>query len=175
MEDRITGASAPILFSHPNRLESSPFLFIEDAFLSNLKTLRPEQCIAAAYGNILPNEFLNVPPWGTVNTHLSYLSLHRGTVPVQRAFIGNFFSLDDVKETGVSLGFTIHEQDAGSIIASEVFQVDDQIKAPNAWKFFVEVDSFIIQPFQRQISFQGCKGSQGSVGLNYVILKQKWK
>ncbi|KAI4357499.1 hypothetical protein L6164_001443 [Bauhinia variegata] len=35
---------------------------------------------------------------------------------------------DGVKETGVSLGFTVHELDAGPIIAREVFQVDDQIK-----------------------------------------------
>ncbi|KAI4316783.1 hypothetical protein L6164_024728 [Bauhinia variegata] len=112
------GASVLISFSQPNRLESSSFLFIEDAFLSNLKALQPELCITAAYGNILPNK---LPPLETVNTHLSQLPLQRGTVSVQRAL------QDGVMETGVS-GFTVHELDAGPIIASEVFQVDDQIK-----------------------------------------------
>ncbi|KAI4332477.1 hypothetical protein L6164_017382 [Bauhinia variegata] len=54
---------------------------------------------------------------------------------VKRGFISNLIftpkqtGKDGVKETGVSLGFTIHELDAGPIIASEVFQVDNQIKA----------------------------------------------
>ncbi|KAI4351215.1 hypothetical protein L6164_005593 [Bauhinia variegata] len=49
------------------------------------------------------------------------LPLYRGTVPIQRAL------QDGNKETGVSLGITVHELDAGPIIASEVFQLDDQI------------------------------------------------
>ncbi|KAI9085513.1 hypothetical protein K1719_032356 [Acacia pycnantha] len=78
-----------------------------------------------AYGNILPSKFLNIPPLGTVNIHPSLLPLYRGAAPVQRAL------QDGVKETGVSLVFTVRELDAGPIIANERFEVDDQIKAPD--------------------------------------------
>ncbi|TKY50507.1 Methionyl-tRNA formyltransferase [Spatholobus suberectus] len=97
----------------------------DDTFLSNLKALQPQLCITAAYGNILPTKFLDIPPLGTVNIHPSLLPLYRGAAPVQRAL------QDGVKETGVSLTFTVHALDAGPIIATETIQVDDQMKAPD--------------------------------------------
>ncbi|KAK7381319.1 hypothetical protein VNO78_33928 [Psophocarpus tetragonolobus] len=97
----------------------------DDAFLSNLQALQAHLCITAAYGNILPTKFLNIPPFGTVNIHPSLLPLYRGAAPVQRAL------QDGVKETGVSLAFTVRALDAGPIIATETIQVDDQIKAPD--------------------------------------------
>ncbi|KAL9427744.1 hypothetical protein AB3S75_029845 [Citrus x aurantiifolia] len=96
----------------------------EVAFLSNLRALQPELCITAAYGNILPSKFLNIPPMGTVNIHPSLLPLYRGAAPVQRALQGG------AKETGVSLAFTVRALDAGPVIAREKMEVDDQIKAP---------------------------------------------
>ncbi|KAE8713366.1 hypothetical protein F3Y22_tig00110213pilonHSYRG00376 [Hibiscus syriacus] len=59
---------------------------------------------------------------GTVNIHPSLLPLYRGAAPVQRAL------QDGVKETGVSLVFTIRALDAGPVIAREKVEVDDQIK-----------------------------------------------
>ncbi|KAA8547750.1 hypothetical protein F0562_004179 [Nyssa sinensis] len=96
----------------------------EETFLSNLRALQPELCITAAYGNILPSKFLKIPPLGTVNIHPSLLPLYRGAAPVQRAL------QDGVKETGVSLAFTVRALDAGPVIACERMEVDDQIKAP---------------------------------------------
>ncbi|QCE00314.1 methionyl-tRNA formyltransferase [Vigna unguiculata] len=84
----------------------------DDDFLSNLKALQPHLCITAAYGNILPTKFLDIPPLGTVNIHPSLLPLYRGAAPVQRAL------QDGVKETGVSLAFTVRALDAGPIITS---------------------------------------------------------
>ncbi|PON77441.1 NAD(P)-binding domain containing protein [Parasponia andersonii] len=108
----------------------SPLIFTpekagEDVFLSDLRALQPELCITAAYGNILPSKFLNIPPLGTVNIHPSLLPLYRGAAPVQRAL------QDGVKETGVSLAFTVRALDAGPVIACERLEVDDQIKAPD--------------------------------------------
>ncbi|KAK4758418.1 hypothetical protein SAY87_019719 [Trapa incisa] len=97
----------------------------EEAFLSSLKALQPEICITAAYGNILPRKFLNIPQLGTVNIHPSLLPQYRGAAPVQRAL------QDGVNETGVSLAFTVRALDAGPVIATERIKVDDQIKAPD--------------------------------------------
>ncbi|KAI3431953.1 uncharacterized protein J3R85_007836 [Psidium guajava] len=97
----------------------------EDSFLYTLRALNPDICITAAYGNILPSKFLKIPPLGTVNIHPSLLPLYRGAAPVQRAI------QDGVKETGVSLAFTVRALDAGPMIASQRWEVDDQIKAPD--------------------------------------------
>lgn len=109
----------------PSDLIFTPERAGEDTFLSNLRALQPELCITAAYGNILPTKFLNIPPMGTVNIHPSLLPLYRGAAPVQRAL------QDGAKETGVSLAFTVRALDAGPVIANKTLEVDDQIKAPD--------------------------------------------
>lgn len=108
----------------PSNLIFTPERVGEDVFLSNLRDLQPELCITAAYGNILPSKFLNIPTSGTVNIHPSLLPLYRGAAPVQRAL------QDGVKETGVSLAFTVRALDAGPVIAHERMEIEDQIKAP---------------------------------------------
>ncbi|WCJ25271.1 formyltransferase putative [Euphorbia peplus] len=111
--------------SFPSDLIFTPERAGEDDFLCSLKALQPELCITAAYGNILPTKFLNIPPMGTVNIHPSLLPLYRGAAPVQRAL------LDGVKETGVSLAFTVRALDAGPVIGCERMVIDDHIKAPD--------------------------------------------
>lgn len=37
---------------------------IQEGFLSALKALNPDVCVTAAYGNILPNKFLEIPQNG---------------------------------------------------------------------------------------------------------------
>ena len=41
--------------------------------------------MTAAYGNILPQAFLDIPTQGTLNIHPSLLPQYRGAAPVQRA------------------------------------------------------------------------------------------
>jgi methionyl-tRNA formyltransferase len=38
---------------------------MQESFLSDLKEVKPDVCITAAYGNILPQKFLDIPPCGT--------------------------------------------------------------------------------------------------------------
>uniref|UniRef100_A0A2C9WJR1 methionyl-tRNA formyltransferase n=1 Tax=Manihot esculenta TaxID=3983 RepID=A0A2C9WJR1_MANES len=109
----------------PSDLIFTPERAGEDTFLCSLRALQPELCITAAYGNILPTKFLNIPPMGTVNIHPSLLPLYRGAAPVQRAL------QDGVKETGISLAFTVRALDAGPVIVHERVDVDDEIKAPD--------------------------------------------
>lgn len=108
----------------PSELIFTPVKAGEESFLENFKSLGPELCVTAAYGNILPSKFLKIPSLGTVNIHPSLLPLYRGAAPVQRALE------DGVKETGVSLAFTVRRLDAGPVISCQRIYVDDQIKAP---------------------------------------------
>ncbi|KAI4321365.1 hypothetical protein MLD38_034756 [Melastoma candidum] len=110
----------------------------EDSFLGSLRALQPEICVTAAYGNILPRKFLNIPPLGTVNIHPSLLPLYRGAAPVQRAL------QDGVKETGVSLAFTVRALDSGPVIASHRVDIDNQIKAPDLLDFLFHEGSKLL-------------------------------
>ncbi|XP_039142574.1 methionyl-tRNA formyltransferase isoform X2 [Dioscorea cayenensis subsp. rotundata] len=122
----------------PRDLILTPDRTGDENFLGNFRALNPELCVTAAYGNILPNKFLEIPPYGTVNIHPSLLPLYRGAAPVQRAL------QDGVKETGVSLAFTVRALDAGPIIACERVEVDDCIKAPELLTFLFDLGSKIL-------------------------------
>lgn len=55
--------------------------------LSILKEIRPEVVVVAAYGKILPQEILVLPPFGCINIHASLLPKYRGAAPVHRAVL----------------------------------------------------------------------------------------
>ncbi len=55
------------------------------AFQEELLRLRPDCCPVVAYGALLPQSALDIPPHGWVNLHFSVLPAWRGAAPVQRA------------------------------------------------------------------------------------------
>ncbi|KAG1663821.1 hypothetical protein FOA52_013386 [Chlamydomonas sp. UWO 241] len=96
----------------------------EGAFLDRMRELAPDLCITAAYGNMLPRAFLDIPRLGTLNVHPSLLPRYRGAAPVQRAVE------DGVAETGVSVAYTVLACDAGPVLAQETVALDPDIQAP---------------------------------------------
>jgi methionyl-tRNA formyltransferase len=50
-----------------------------------IETLCPEVIVVVAYGKILPQAILDVPPLGCVNVHASLLPRHRGASPIAHA------------------------------------------------------------------------------------------
>ena len=66
-------------------------------FYEELKALKPDISVVAAFGQILPVEVLEVPKYGSVNVHASLLPELRGASPIQHAILqGN-------EETGVTI------------------------------------------------------------------------
>ncbi len=80
--------------------------------LALLRSLRPELTVVAAYGQILPEDVLAVPPLGSVNVHASLLPKYRGAAPINRAI------LDGENETGVTLMHMAKKLDAGDVICA---------------------------------------------------------
>jgi methionyl-tRNA formyltransferase len=56
-----------------------------DEFVSELVELAPECCAVVAYGALLRDGLLAVPPLGWINLHFSLLPAWRGAAPVQAA------------------------------------------------------------------------------------------
>jgi methionyl-tRNA formyltransferase len=75
----------------------------DEVFLSALRELRPDLITVAAYGQILPQNILDLPRFGCLNVHTSLLPRYRGAAPIQWAI------LNGDPETGV----TIMKMDAG--------------------------------------------------------------
>lgn len=64
---------------------------------ATLKALEPDLCVVVAYGKILPQRYLELPPMGCVNGHASVLPELRGAAPIQWAVIRGY------PETGTSI------------------------------------------------------------------------
>jgi methionyl-tRNA formyltransferase len=75
----------------------------QPAPLADLAALQPDAIVVAAYGLILPQAVLDLPPYGCLNVHASLLPRHRGASPVTGALLAG----DNVT------GSTIMLMDAG--------------------------------------------------------------
>lgn len=90
-------------------------------FLDSLRELKPDLIAVAAYGQILPQTLLDIPPHGCLNVHTSLLPRYRGAAPIQWAI------LNGDRETGVTIMQIVPELDAGDIVtqASTPITADD--------------------------------------------------
>ncbi len=70
---------------------------------AHLRAVSAEAMIVAAYGLILPQAVLDIPPRGCINLHASLLPRWRGAAPIQRAILAGD------AETGI----TLMQMDAG--------------------------------------------------------------
>lgn len=96
----------------------------DDEFLSRMNAIAPDLCVTAAYGNFLPQRFLDVPTLGTLNIHPSLLPKYRGAAPVPRALEAGD------SETGVSVAYTVLKMDSGPILRQETVQLKGDEQGP---------------------------------------------
>ena len=87
-----------------------PENFREDETVRQLQDLQPDVVAVVAYGRILPQRVLDIPPKGCINIHASILPSYRGSAPYQWAV------LDGLAETGVTAMYLCREMDAGDMI-----------------------------------------------------------
>lgn len=86
-------------------------------FQARLRALAPDACPVVAYGGLLPQSTLDIPPHGWVNLHFSLLPAWRGAAPVQATIRTG----DDV--AGASAFRIVPELDAGPVFGMVTEQV----------------------------------------------------
>jgi methionyl-tRNA formyltransferase len=79
-------------------------------FLDQLRAWKPDLIVVAAYGRILPNSILELPPLGCINVHASLLPKYRGAAPMQWAI------LNGDQRTGVTIMRVEEKMDAGNML-----------------------------------------------------------
>ena len=92
---------------------SQPTKMRDGNALAIVRELQPELIVVAAYGRILPEDILTLPPFGSINVHSSVLPKYRGAAPI------NWAILDGQKETGVTIMYMTRDLDAGDIVCSK--------------------------------------------------------
>ena len=91
----------------------SPTFWNLDNSLQDFKNLKPDLCVVAAYGRIIPKEYLEIPKYGFLNIHPSLLPKYRGPSPIQTAI------LNGDKETGVTIILMDEKVDHGPILKNQ--------------------------------------------------------
>ena len=88
-----------------------------------LKKLDADLAIVVAYGQIIPNEILNLTKKGFINIHASLLPKWRGAAPIQRSII----NLD--KQTGITIMKINNKLDSGPICNSYKIDISNNENA----------------------------------------------
>ena len=101
-----------------------PVTLRDEAALELVKGLAPELTVVAAYGKLLPEAILTVPPLGSINVHSSLLPKYRGAAPI------NWAILNGEETTGVSIMYMAKALDAGDVILQKSTPIGPDEDAP---------------------------------------------
>jgi methionyl-tRNA formyltransferase len=88
--------------------------------LAAIRALAPDAFVVAAYGQILRQRLLDVPPRSTLNVHASLLPRWRGASPVAAAIMAGD------ERTGVTLMQMVRALDAGPMLARVELPISPQ-------------------------------------------------
>lgn len=88
--------------------------------IAELKQYEAEVYVVAAFGQILSQEILDIPKYGSLNIHASLLPKYRGASPIQHVII------DGEKETGVTIQQMDAGIDTGDILYKKVIAIDGE-------------------------------------------------
>lgn len=96
----------------PERIRKEP------EAIETLKNCAPDVIVVTAFGQILPQEILDIPKYGCINVHASLLPKYRGASPIQWAV------LNGEKESGVTTMMMDAGLDTGDILLQKALPLD---------------------------------------------------
>ena len=126
-ELKLTPSPVKVLAQKLNLPVLQPVKARDENFIARLRELKPDLIVVVAYGQILPQAILDLPPHGCLNVHPSLLPKYRGAAPIQWA-IANGDS-----ETGVAIMKMDAGLDTGPVVSQQrtpIFPEDDSATAP---------------------------------------------
>jgi methionyl-tRNA formyltransferase len=88
------------------------------------ESLKPDACVVAAYGKILPEWLLRIPRLGCINVHASLLPHYRGAAPI------NWAIANGELETGVTIMQMEVGMDTGPMLAKRATAIGGTETAP---------------------------------------------
>ncbi|MDR1989658.1 MAG: methionyl-tRNA formyltransferase [Acidobacteriaceae bacterium] len=95
-----------------------PATLKDDSLTVAMHDMAADIGVVTAYGKILPERLLAIPPLGMINVHASLLPKYRGAAPIHRAVIAG------ERETGVTIMRVVKALDAGAMLAKVQTPID---------------------------------------------------
>ena len=88
--------------------------------VERLVELKPDVIVVAAFGQLLSQQVLDIPPFGCLNVHPSLLPRHRGASPIPAAILAGD------EETGVSIMLMDAGLDTGPILVQRAIPIEPE-------------------------------------------------
>ena len=92
-----------------------------EAFTVELEKLQPDLIVVVAFGQILSQRILDIPPLGCVNVHASLLPRYRGAAPIHWSIING------EKETGVTTMLMDAGLDTGDMLLKDKVAITEEM------------------------------------------------
>lgn len=106
--------------------------------IQTLKNLQPDFFVTFAFGQILSQEVLDIPKYGTINLHASLLPRYRGANPIQAPIVnGDRF-------TGITTMLTEIGVDTGKIILQKEIEIKENMESPELTSIISELSPSLI-------------------------------
>ena len=112
VKETAEAAGIPVL--QPERIRT-------EEFQNTLRSFSPDLFVTVAYGKILPESVLEIPPLGCINVHASLLPKYRGAAPLWHAVING------ERESGITTMMTDAGMDTGDILMMDSFPIGENM------------------------------------------------
>lgn len=89
----------------------------DKGFIEELRDINPDVIVVVAFGQILPEEILNLPPLGCVNVHASLLPKYRGAAPI------NWSIINGERFTGITTMYMDKGMDTGDMVYQQRIEI----------------------------------------------------
>lgn len=103
---KVLAAEAGVPVYQPEKIKTKEFT-------QTLRDLKPDVIVVVAFGQILSQEILDIPPYGCINVHASLLPKYRGAAPI------NWCIIKGEKLTGVTTMYMDKGLDTGDMIINK--------------------------------------------------------
>jgi methionyl-tRNA formyltransferase len=133
-----------------------------------LEQWTPDLIIVAAYGQILRKQVLDLPKFGCINVHASYLPRWRGAAPIQAAILsGDAYS-------GVSIMLMDEGIDTGPVLAQEKVLFDpDETSTSLSQKLSMRGGQLLLKTIPDYLAGKIFPAQQDESGATYAKMLTK--
>ncbi len=133
-----------------------------------LQEWQPDVIVVAAFGQILRQNVLDLPPFGCINVHASLLPRWRGAAPIQ------YTLLDGDPVTGVTIMRMDPGIDTGPILSQKPLDVNSEDTSESLSEKLAQIGAkLLIETLPGYLSGEIAPQSQGEGGATYAKMLSK--
>jgi methionyl-tRNA formyltransferase len=105
---------------------------------STLEEIQPDAILVVAYGRIIPQWMLDLPPFGNINLHGSLLPKYRGAAPIQWAIANG------ERETGVTTMRLDAGLDTGDVLLERAIPVAEDATSVDMYTVLADIGAQLV-------------------------------